>query len=404
MMDLNDEWEYEYDELATEDFFFTLDLTTFVPDAVPLPEISRNGKRKLIVKEPTSERQVSLGDRDDDAQNDDRSTPPKDYGMLQVLDLHSTNPIIKLNNNIYNCNWHTDLGTQFYVSKAGTITKALRPGHVADIVGISQTRLIGKPVTLRQHEDFADLDADLVPATLTALKVNAADNAGMRAEPSDLTALRPGEQLIVPPEAIKNPQIAAQASFLERLSAIKLKKGERDILPVGSVRSYVPPKNFEEIRQRALAEDRERGLDTDDKLFEQPVKRRRRRTFAELGRESTGRKPRKPKRKRSEPDPEAVYVPTAPSETATSFGLQAASATVSYTVPSFNPAPSHNYSVPAMGAAIPWHALRSPSAPNADTTSSLASLLERPETATNGNSSADHLPNGPRPTAHRPNG
>ena len=76
---------------------------------------------------------------------------------MQVLDLHSENPLVKLGESFYSCHWSTDLGTQFYVTKSGVVEEPLRRGHVLDVLGVSRARLTGRPVTLhRRRPDVAE--------------------------------------------------------------------------------------------------------------------------------------------------------------------------------------------------------------------------------------------------------
>jgi hypothetical protein len=235
-MDEEDEWEYEYEESETEALVFTLDLTTHVPDAVDTGPTTRNGKRAVKDTPNGGFARNARGALDRGEVSDQIS------GELQVLDLHTTNPLIRFGNRVYSCQWHTDLGTQFHLSDEGVTSNPLWPGHVLDIVGTSQTRLLGRPVTVKPRQDAAEASAPVV-------RTPAADESALQAsevprpEPTDLSRLRPGQQLVVPPDAIKTSHAAAQAAFFEKLSAIKLKNGENDIIPVGAVRQYSLPKD-----------------------------------------------------------------------------------------------------------------------------------------------------------------
>ncbi|KAK4556151.1 hypothetical protein LTR86_006848 [Recurvomyces mirabilis] len=228
------EWEYEYDEHETEDLYFTLDLTTHVPDAVPIAKIARNGKPVPRLAPPAREQTLL------------------EPGKLQILDLHTKNPFVKFNDGVYSCHWHTDLGTQIHVVEQGAIADPVRKGHVLDVVATSQTRLLAEPVTLKARPGAIDLTSE-EHGEVTSTDAPVAASPAQPLPPSDLSTLQPGQQLVVPPEVVKNPVMAAQASFFERLSAIKLAKGENDIIPVGAVKFYAPPANKDEIRQRALA-------------------------------------------------------------------------------------------------------------------------------------------------------
>ncbi|KAK0891863.1 hypothetical protein LTR91_019214 [Friedmanniomyces endolithicus] len=246
-MDDQSEWEYEYDPYETEDPYFTIDLTTHVPGAIPAQPVPRNGKRtpKAPESRPTGDSAPRHGDFD---------AEPRPTSMLQLLDLHTTDPLIRFEESVYSCNWHTDLGTQIFVGQRGGISQPVRPGHVLDVIGTSQTRLLGRPVKLVLRNDRIDVRPTLSPQDpADVLDSGPREMLAATLPPSDLSDLRPGQQLVIPLDAIKDPRQLAQASFLEQLSTIKLQKGELDIIPVAGVKHYPQPANKDEIRQRALA-------------------------------------------------------------------------------------------------------------------------------------------------------
>ncbi|KAK0900906.1 hypothetical protein LTR02_008873 [Friedmanniomyces endolithicus] len=246
-MDDQSEWEYEYDPYETEDLYFTIDLTTHVPGAIPAQPVPRNGKRTLKAPEsrPTGDSAPRHGDFD---------AEPRPTSMLQLLDLHTTDPLIRFEESVYSCNWHTDLGTQIFVGQRGGISQPVRPGHVLDVIGTSQTRLLGRPVKLVLRNDRIDVRPTLSPQDpADVLDSGPREMLAATLPPSDLSDLRQGQQLVIPLDAIKDPRQLAQASFLEQLSTIKLQKGELDIIPVAGVKHYPQPANKDEIRQRALA-------------------------------------------------------------------------------------------------------------------------------------------------------
>jgi hypothetical protein len=118
-MERESDFEYEYTS-ETEDLYFTLDVST-------------HGLRNTSEADELTAGRRSKGKR-----------AAGSLDQLQALDLHSDNPLIKLGDSFYSCSWSTDLGTQFYLAKAGTFKESVRPGQVLDVVGISQARLTGK--------------------------------------------------------------------------------------------------------------------------------------------------------------------------------------------------------------------------------------------------------------------
>lgn len=336
------EWEYEYDDEETEDFYFTLDLTTHVPNAVAIRESSRNGKLKARTEtaaERTAreERSAGLPRRLATLGPDGGSDgSPAEAAKLQVLDLHSANPYVKFNDGVYSCNWHTDLGTQFYVARPGVTENVLRPGHVVDVVGISQARLVGRPVTLQPKSGTAN---KTTPGTSASTSTTAAQRVRMSrpadapaVAASDFSSLRPGEQLVIGADRIKNEAMGKQASFLERLSAIKLKRGERDIIPVSGVRFYDPPADKDAIRARAAADELRQNGSAD-----QPPEAKRRRTSQQNG-GRTDQESRAESSSRQSADDRPSNLPTGADPWAALPADQHRSGTVQYEEPSWTDA------------------------------------------------------------------
>ena len=279
---VDSDWEYEYDANETEDLYFTLDLTTHVPDALVRKYDTASDNHagtKAAEQLPSGDVQDENATIEEPPPNRDAvSTKPRT--ALQIIDLHTRNPLVKFDDGIYSCYWSTDLGTQFHVSQAGVTPKPRRAGTVLDIVGLSQTRLIGKPITLTQKDFSADGGG-----------FNAAapdENGTVEQQAASGSSESATQPLVIPRELCKNLTAETQASFLERLSQIKLKKGETDPLPIFSIKYHLEPSNKDELKKRAKAADAAKRKDDDAEAVEigGSRKRRKRLTAAETGRES----------------------------------------------------------------------------------------------------------------------
>lgn len=290
-----DDWEYEYDHNESEDFYFTLDLTTHVPNALVQAEASSKPRHKpqadgsarqsAAVDAPNGEDSVSSGEEDEPS-----------VGQLQIVDLHTTRPLVKLDENVYDCSWSTDLGTQFHIAKAGDVDgQVRRAGTVLDIVGTSQTRLLGIPVTLqprnntrRSRTPGASANHALSIDGRTENEVDA-DEASEPSTTAPASAAEPGVPLQIDRTLVKHQAGAEQASFLERLSQIKLKKGEKDQIPVYSVKQYhyVDPAKQAELKKTGRELDAQRKAKAkEDEIVasgQRPRKRRRKLTHAQKG-------------------------------------------------------------------------------------------------------------------------
>lgn len=290
------EWEYEYDDNQTEDFYLTLDLTTHVSNAVAAPEPRKRNRAapKGKRRPETAAEQATRDEREPPipavttatatrlpslpattaADGEDPIHPGTQDPKLQILDLHSENPYVKFIDGVYSCNWHTDLSTQVYVARPGVTATPLRPGHVVDVVGLSRHRLVGKPVTLQprpkpvvvaQPEPEAlgggggggegnDDPNNLSHATATTTTTTPPQTTAPPTSNDFPPIIRPGEPLHIPRDRIRTEAMQHQAAFLEQLSAIKLRRGETDLVPVSGVRYYDPPADREGIRARARAD------------------------------------------------------------------------------------------------------------------------------------------------------
>lgn len=279
---VDDEWEYEYDPNETDDVYFTLDLTNHDLSALQVKEVSLNGKPKPKLMTAPADRPPSesagLSPNPESSTNTNNDNPSQDAKQIQIVDLHTPKPYVKFGTSIYSCYWMTDLGSQFYVSRPGVVEEPLRPGNVVDVIALSRARLIGKPTALKQRADYKDPASHQGSASSNAIAIDDDDEPGpSQSTNGNLHDYGPGKELIVPPELITDSASEQQASFLERLSAIKVKKGEKDLVPTNAVRYYQPPKNMKEIRERALAADAEKAkAQGATKLPEAPpIKRKR---------------------------------------------------------------------------------------------------------------------------------
>lgn len=246
--DADSDWEYEYDDTEKEDIYFTLDLTTHVPNAIQEKQYSKNGKliasaapekndaasaRRLTAARGETDGRGDLDDRFDHPHANATSTA--EGGQLQILDLHSEKPYVKFNNSFYSCYWFTDLGTQFWITNPGAVADPKYSGHVLDVVASSQTRLVAMPANLkRKRETIPDPEPSTSHAPTHPMEI---DDEGGASDVSDTDSKYqsveyfqqdPEVPMVIPRQKIKDPHLEAQANFMERLSALKLRKGEPD--------------------------------------------------------------------------------------------------------------------------------------------------------------------------------
>lgn len=262
------DWEYEYDDNETEDYYFTLDLTTRQTSRAQNRGPSTK-RRRLTGPDSNGATDVSLAKDNVQSTSNTTTVQTDQSSKLQVLDLHSENPLVLLDGQLYSCRWSTDLGTQFYVARPDAAKKRLRAGRVVDVVGLSRARLVGSPMIARPRRKKTsvasvgetaanaiaideDEDGDENEEDATAVASPTEEDASLQDE------LSTAERFAKARREARDPKAKARISFLERLSAIKQKKGETDQIPLAGVKDYEPPSNQDEIRKASMAADAER--------------------------------------------------------------------------------------------------------------------------------------------------
>jgi hypothetical protein len=166
--------------------------------------------------EPAGQDNVRHEARDNDdtttttAALNDNGSPSSSIVNLELLELHSSNPIITVDGAIYSCHWAQELGTNLYFAKKeqqpdGEYHAANSP-HAATV-----------PLRSLHHEH------DLLG--LGAIKLVALP-AELRPKPAQPPSQLASTSLSLPPDAPESKK--RQAAFLEQLAALKRQKGDRD--------------------------------------------------------------------------------------------------------------------------------------------------------------------------------
>ncbi|ETN39337.1 uncharacterized protein HMPREF1541_05560 [Cyphellophora europaea CBS 101466] len=148
-----DEYEYQYDANETSTFLVELDLSTLNGiNRGNLPKKTDNRRRKVAPG-------IDEDDGEDSDSNADSITGPAEDGPdaanhrdrhskhgLQVLELHSMNPMVSFKGDFYSCAWHDLIGTNmFYSMPHQDIGHApLRSTKDYNLLGTSRVKLVGQ--------------------------------------------------------------------------------------------------------------------------------------------------------------------------------------------------------------------------------------------------------------------
>jgi hypothetical protein len=139
------------------------------------------------------------------AQEEDEHAKPTN---VQILDLHTSNPIVSYNGQVFSCQWAQNIGTEllFTPHDKSSSLPILRnlPGNV-DLLAASSARITSEPVHVKPK-------------------------ASVRKPLPSARPRQSASQISLPNNA--SVQKRSQASFLEKLIEIKEAKGEEDLVTV----------------------------------------------------------------------------------------------------------------------------------------------------------------------------
>ncbi|KAJ4375845.1 hypothetical protein N0V83_001122 [Neocucurbitaria cava] len=223
----DDQWEYEYDETETEDFYITLDLSN-VPNAqVPMVSQGRPG-HPILLKSRLRALNAQRGQPTDISMDTSDGQETATMGELQIVGLHTTNPLVMHNGELLSCQWTSTIGSDMFFVKPDTSTshlsEPLRSLPSVDLLAIGSAKLVARVGRLRPRDDLFDNSSEMQPATEPARLPSDAQNVGG----PPMSA--PGSEEQVVAEQVQ----PARMSFLTKLNQAKAKRGETSFLAVSN--------------------------------------------------------------------------------------------------------------------------------------------------------------------------
>lgn len=218
------EWEYEYDQDETEDFYIPLDLTNVPGAQTPMVSQGRPGHPTLL-KTRLRALNAARG-QPMEFSTDTSGQETATMGEVQIIGLHTTNPLVMYNGQLLSCHWTSTIGTDmFFVkpdSSAGDSVQPLRSLPSVDLLSLGSAKLVAKVGRLRPRDDLFDgANAAQRAAESTAVSnenqaVDAVSSQGVSTEG------QPASEQMQPP----------QTSFLARLNQAKVKRGDTSRLTI----------------------------------------------------------------------------------------------------------------------------------------------------------------------------
>ncbi|PYI23409.1 hypothetical protein BO86DRAFT_323151 [Aspergillus japonicus CBS 114.51] len=240
--DIDSDYEYEYHPTETETVYLTLDLTSLHGPLRP-PR-----RRQPSATAASSATATNISDEADAAGFTHVESPSDD---LQILGLHTPNPIISYQNQIFSGTWADQLGTDLIFARPdegrrGGVEEQpgetaphgpygihrtdhpdtpLRHGHNYDLLAAPSVKIIGRKANL-----ISASQSSAAAATTTTAATPGSDE-GVNPSPGQSDNSPAGLAPTVSTTGIiraPNHPASNQMRFLERLASLKRSKGETD--------------------------------------------------------------------------------------------------------------------------------------------------------------------------------
>lgn len=207
-------------------------------------------------------------------QPEEDPTPPEPTDRIQILDLHTQNPLISYQNQMYSCEWTSTLGTDLLLTAPlpDFPHPILREKPNVSLLAVSSIKLMGRPAQLAARQNTEDSAHPSTPA----------ENATASASNTSSEKATPYK---IPLGSTPSRARQTQASFLERLIAIKAKKGEKD-----NVTIYT-----QKVNQGSGWRSQRRASEVIEEGEDEPASKQSRRGKATTGRPRGSRRNRGPR-------------------------------------------------------------------------------------------------------------
>lgn len=220
-----DEWEYEYDEDETEDFYIPIDLSNVPAAQVPLNLERRPGHPTILksrLRALNAIRGQPIGHAIEAADAQGTSV----LGEVQVVGLHTTNPLVMYNGQLLSCQWTSSVGTDMFFVKpdpnVSGSSQPLRSLPALDLLALGSAKLVAKVGRLQPRDNLFDNTNDSHSSTEVAEPLSSAPVMSTGSSLSEAEHKHP---------ALNNTR-PAPTSFLARLNQAKIKRGDASLLAI----------------------------------------------------------------------------------------------------------------------------------------------------------------------------
>lgn len=224
----DDEWEYEYDDNETQDFFIPLDLSNVPGAQTPMVSQGRPGHPTLL-KSRLRALNAAQGQPTEFATGTAiEGDEPATMGQVQITGLHTPNPLVMYNGQLLSCQWTSTIGTDmFFMRPDAGVGHPLRSLPAVDLISLSSAKLVAKVGRLRPRDDVINHIGD--DASSAEQETSRTEAVGDE-HTSTTTAVQSTSRDEGSSSA--ETQQPGPTSFLAKLNQAKLKRGETTRLVV----------------------------------------------------------------------------------------------------------------------------------------------------------------------------
>lgn len=165
-------------------------------------------------KEKDTQQQETPDPEENATHQKEQTAEPEEQDRIQIVGLHDNNPIVSYQGQIYSCQWASTIGTDLLFTKApedqdDRMAEPLRKLGSFDMIGASSARLVATTAKLRPRSGRSKRQQQ----NHTFAPIQDAESMDVVKFP-------------VPEDATRGQK--RQAGFLEQLSAVKARLGEKD--------------------------------------------------------------------------------------------------------------------------------------------------------------------------------
>lgn len=179
----------------------------------------------------------------------DASVPDR----IQILDLHTSNPLISYQSQLYTCDWNTTIGTDMILSSTAQ-------GPSSPLLFTTRHKLVARPARLTPNVGTQSTSPASPPTSPTPPDPSLLPNTLIN-QPTSSTTKSP-KPAPTPLDTRASLVRQRQTAFLERLTAAKVARGETDQVTMHSQRRFTGTSWRSRQKQAATEEAEADNLET----------------------------------------------------------------------------------------------------------------------------------------------